>query len=108
MSVRRTYRRIDGQWVEVTKAQPGRFHYVQGDYPDYQSPIDGTVVHGKRGRRYDLEANQCRPWEGREAEQREADRRSAYHEQALDRQLHESTHSALAQMHPAKRRILGA
>ena len=32
---------------------------VFGDTPDYQSPIDGRLVSGRRARRYDMESNNC-------------------------------------------------
>lgn len=107
--MKRTYRLIDGQFVEIIKRRtPNAAPYVQDDYPDYESPVDGRIVHGKRGRRYDLERTQSRPWEGREAEQKEENRHIAYREEAMDRKLEETTRRTLAQMHPAKRRILGA
>ncbi|CAB4188164.1 hypothetical protein UFOVP1165_57 [uncultured Caudovirales phage] len=107
--MKRTYRLIDGQWTEIVRNRSQSVApYVQPDYPDYESPVDGRVVHGKKGRRYDLERTQSRPWEGREAEQKEVDRHNAYQEQKMDRRLEETTRRTLAQMHPAKRRILGA
>ncbi len=32
---------------------------VFGDFEAYASPIDGTIVEGRRARRYDLEKNNC-------------------------------------------------
>lgn len=62
------------------------------DTPDYQSPIDGRVVHGRRGRRADLARHNCRPYEGREVEEREA----ARHRQEQDRKLDSKIHSELS------------
>jgi hypothetical protein len=45
---------------------------VWNDLPAYESPIDGTVVDGRRQRRYDLARSHSRPYEGREQEVREA------------------------------------
>ncbi len=64
-----------------------RTHYVQGDLEPYQSPIDDTVINSRRGQRYDLEKNGCRIYEGREAEQKEADRHNAYKQAASDELL---------------------
>ena len=46
----------DGEWVPAT---PMTF----GDLPGYRSPIDGSWVEGRRARRYDLEKNNCVPYE---------------------------------------------
>lgn len=34
--------------------------YVYGDLPEYVSPVTGKPVSGRRARKYDLEANNCR------------------------------------------------
>jgi len=103
--MRKTYVLRDGQWVEKHTTRQ-KLHYVQPDYEDYESPIDGRIVHGKKGRRYDLERTGSRPWEGRDQEQKEADRDNYYHDQKEDRRLDESVQYSLAQMHPEKRRKL--
>lgn len=105
--MKRTFRLVDRKLVEVTHIRSASVApFVQPDYPDYQSPVDGQVVHGKRGRRYDLARTQSRPWEGREAEQKEADRHNHYDEVRQDHRLNESLQKAYAQLHPDKRRIL--
>lgn len=43
---------VSGPWKPVT---PMTF----GDLPDYRSPIDGSVISGRRARKYDLEKNNC-------------------------------------------------
>jgi len=103
--VRRTYILVDGELVEKSRARPSG-HYVIPDLPDYESPVDGSVVHGRRGRRYDLARTGCRPYEGREQEEREAGRHRQYDDQKFDRKLDESVGRAYAQMHPDKRRLL--
>ena len=45
---------------------------VWGDLPEYTSPIDGKVISGRRQRRNDLARSECRPYEGREQEAKEA------------------------------------
>jgi len=49
---------------------------VQADLPGYTSPIDGRWIEGRRARAEDLKRNGCRPWEGMEAEKKEAERRA--------------------------------
>lgn len=87
-------------------AERSRTHFVLADLPDYESPIDGRVVHGRAGRREDLRRNGCRPWEGRAAEQAEASRQRAYSEAAADRRLDASVRTAWAQLPPEKRAAL--
>lgn len=43
---------VQGPWRPVT---PMTF----GDLPDYTSPIDGSLISGRRARKYDLEKNNC-------------------------------------------------
>jgi putative FmdB family regulatory protein len=49
---------------------------VQADLPGYTSPIDGRWIEGRRARTEDLKRSGCRPWEGMEAERKEAEKRS--------------------------------
>jgi hypothetical protein len=79
---------------------------VFGDLPDYESPIDGHIVSGRVQRREDLKRNGCRPWEGREQEQKEAQRRLQYHEHAADAKLTDTVLKNLHQMRPEVRRAL--
>lgn len=87
-------------------AERARTHFVLGDLPDYESPIDGRVVHGRAGRREDFRRSGCRPYEGREAETREAARQRAYSEAAADRKLDAVVRTAWAQLPPEKRAAL--
>lgn len=64
--------------------------HVQPDLPEYESPIDGRIIRGRRARRYDLERSGSRPYEGLDAEQREAAKRRAENEKRIERQLDES------------------
>ncbi len=43
---------VIGPWKPVAPS-------VYGDTPDYQSPIDGSLISGRRARRYDMEKNNC-------------------------------------------------
>lgn len=103
--MKRTYVLRDGKLVEKHVARI-REHFVQPDYEDYQSPVDGRIVHGKSGRRYDLARTQSRPWEGMEQEKKERDRDNRDYEHKEDRRLDESVKYAIQQMHPDKRREL--
>src|SRR5579862_638829 len=66
-----------GRLVEVPldsrQARPDA-PFVQGDYEGYQSPITGEWIEGRRAHREDLKRHGCRVFEGRESEQRAADR----------------------------------
>jgi hypothetical protein len=95
--------------VEVSvdhRAPQRQAPHVRGDLEDYTSPVTGLVVHGRRGRRDDLKRHGCRPYEGRQAEQREADRQRAYAEQKSDARLHEAASRAFHSLSPQKRRAL--
>ncbi len=41
-----------GPWQPVTPR-------VWSDLPAYRSPVDGSMIEGRRARRYDLEKNNC-------------------------------------------------
>ena len=107
--MRTRYVQINGELVLVSSdfqnAKPVA-PAVFGDLPDYTSPVDGTVVHGRRGRRHDLARSNCRPYEGREAEAREANRQRAYDEQRQDSRLDAAARTAYAQLSPEKRRAI--
>ena len=79
---------------------------VFGDLPAYESPVDGRVIEGRKQRRDDLARSGSRPWEGIEAEKREAARQKQYIEQKAERHLNESVWRAWSEMSPDKRRIL--
>ena len=94
--------------VEVSKdyeTHP-RAAFVMGDIPAYTSPIDGRLIDGRKARREDLKRNNCRPWEGRDQEQKEADRRRADLDQQTDKLAERMTLSAWHSLPPEKRRIL--
>lgn len=78
--------------------------YVMPDLPDYESPVDGRVVHGRAGRREDLRRSGCRPWEGREAEAKEAARIRANDERAFDRRVEQTAIAAWNNLSPEKKR----
>lgn len=92
--------------VPTMFTQPPRGPFVQPDLPGYQSPVTGLWVEGRKARREDLKRTGSRPWEGREQEQKEADRQRAYAEQANDRKIDEVARRTYYQLDPRKRRIL--
>lgn len=65
---------------------------VWDDLPGYDSPVTGEWVEGRRQRREDLKRTGCRPYEGREQEEKEAkryrDRADAKLDQAAERMAH--------------------
>jgi hypothetical protein len=97
-----------GALVEVSTdyVQPEHHHYVIPDTPDYQSPVTGLMVSGRKQRRDDLKRTGSRPWEGKDAELKEAARHKAYEEKRFDRALEDKARRVFHQMDPAKRRQL--
>jgi hypothetical protein len=73
----------------------GRAPAVMDDIEPYQSPIDDTVVSGRRQQRYDLRRSNSRIYEGRETEQKEADNYTAdkwkKYEASLEKALWETS-----------------
>ncbi len=57
------------------------------DLPEYVSPVSGKVVRGRRARKYDLESNHCRPYEGFEVEQREAKKVREHKDKQIEKTL---------------------
>jgi hypothetical protein len=98
----------DGEPFEVTAdyVHVPEGHFVMGDLPAYESPVDGRVIEGRAQRREDLRRTGCRPWEGREQETKEAQRRKAYQEQHLEKRAEEHAWRSYYQLSPEKRRIL--
>lgn len=76
-----------GEMVEITRERPRAVSAaVMGDLPGYESPASGKWIEGRRARREDFKRTGTRPWEGMEAELKEADRRKA-REEAQQEQL---------------------
>lgn len=100
------------KWDDIELGKHGtdrnaQHHYVRGDTPGYLSVVSGKWVDGARARRDDLKRTGCRPYEGREAEDKEAARHRAYAEQKSEAKLTEHAERAYAQLSPQKRRHLG-
>lgn len=105
---RRRYVQINGELVEVSPdymPEP-RGPMVFGDLPEYQSPVTGMIVAGRRARREDLKRTRSRPYEGLEQEKKEAARQRRYAEERLDASLTRAASEAYYQLPPSKRAIL--
>jgi hypothetical protein len=80
-------------------------HFIQPDLPGYESPIDGAWVEGRRARRNDLARSGCRPYEGREQEQKEANKIQAAREAQMDQLAEKMAHRAWAEAPERVRRV---
>lgn len=91
--------------VDTTARTEQRAPMVIPDLPDYVSPVTGKLVSGRRQRRDDLRRSNSRPWEGKEAEVKEAARRIAYAEQRRDAKLEHTARTLYHQkLTPSQRR----
>jgi hypothetical protein len=91
--------------VEVAARKAAALHFIHDDLPGYESPIDGHWVEGRRARREDLKRNQCRPYEGREQEAKEAAKIQAARERKLDVLAERMAHRAWAEAPERIRRV---
>lgn len=80
--------------------------FVQGDYEGYQSPITGEWIEGRRAHREDLKRHGCRVYEGRESEQRVANRARAEQDRRIDQVAERAAHRAWNDAPTRVRRIL--
>lgn len=76
---------------------------VHPDIPEYTSPIDGKVIRGRRARRYDLERSGSRPYEGLDAEQREASRIRAHKAKQIERKVDEQLERTITDLDHSNR-----
>lgn len=79
---------------------------VQTDLPGYVSPTTGRWIEGRAARRDDLRRSHARPYEGFDAEKREADKRRAENEKRADAKLDAAARKAYHELTPAQRRTL--
>jgi hypothetical protein len=70
----------------------------------YESPATGKMITSKAQRREDMKVSGCRDWEGRESEQKQANRNRDYEEAASDKKLDATVRTAFAQLSPEKKR----
>lgn len=69
---------------------------VFGDFPGYESPIDGSWIEGKVARQNDLKRNGCRPYEDGEKEQ--MIQRQEENWRKVDKQVDEAVDRTVATM----------
>ena len=105
---RRRYVQINGELVEVSLdyAPEPQGPMVFGDLPEYQSPVTGMMVAGRRARREDLKRTRSRPWEGLQQEKKEAARQQEYKQERINASLTRAASEAFYQLPPSKRAIL--
>lgn len=91
--------------VQVTPRRAQALHFIQADLPGYESPIDGRWIEGRKARRNDLARSNCRPWEGREQEEKVAAKARAEKERKLDTLAERMAHRAWAEAPERVRRV---
>ena len=69
----------------------------------YESPATGKMITSYAERREDMKASGCRDWEGKDVEQREANKRRAAEVEKEDAALDSAVRSAWASLSPAKK-----
>lgn len=72
---------------------------------EYRSPVSGRPITTERARRDDLARTGSRPYEGFEAESKEAAKFRAHEEKKSDARLHDSVSRAYYQLSPEKRKV---
>ena len=107
VKLRRRYDPVLKEMVDVPIDAGTRRAAVQSwaALPEYESPVTGQVVAGRRQRREDLKRTGSRPYEGREAEVKEAARHQAENERKLDQLADKMARKGWAQASPAVRRF---
>jgi hypothetical protein len=105
--MRRRYRwnRESGKLEEIGFTPVEFGSLIMADLPGYQSPVSGKWIDGRKARREDLARTQCRPYEGREQEQKEIDRQRQYDERRLDKRADELAHRAWAEAPERVRKV---
>lgn len=108
VKLRRRYNPVTREMEDVPLDGASRSDapFIWDDLPGYESPIDGHWVEGRRARREDLRRNGCRPYEGREQEQKEAAKAQARNAQQTERIAERLAHQAWSQMPPRVRKAL--
>lgn len=74
--------------------------------PSYQSPVTNQWIDTPRQRREDLKRTGSRPWEGKEAETREAAKHAREAEAKLDAQLDHTVRSAWRDLPDSKKQAI--
>ncbi len=79
---------------------------VRPDIAAYQSPIDGRPINSRKQRMEDLKRNNCRPWEGRAAEQQNADSIKASEDAKFSAGLEKTAANVLNNLSSASQSVL--
>ncbi len=106
--LRRRYDPAKGEMVDVpldTGPRRAQVH-VWNDLPEYDSPVTGLIVSGRKARREDMKRSGSRPYEGREQELKQAQRVQAQNERKLDNLAEKMAHRAWAEAPERVRRVL--
>ena len=105
--LRRRYDPVLKEMVDVpidSGPRAGRVH-IWDDIPDYDSPVTGKLVSGRKQRREDLKRTGSRPYEGREQEVKQAQRVQAENDKRLDILADKMARRGWAQVSPSVRRF---
>lgn len=90
----------------ILSAPMGYVHFPAAGGQGYVSTVSGKFIDTKRAREDDLKRHGCRPYEGFEQEQKEANRKNAYEEKKADVKLEAAVSTAYHQLSPEKRKVL--
>ena len=85
-----------------------KHHFIIPDTPGYVSPVTGLWVEGRKQRKADLERSGARPWEGLEAEKKEAARMKEYVCAQEDREVKQAVEQAFRNSPERIKRMFGA
>lgn len=105
MRRRYVYDPVRKELVERVARKSDALHFIQPDLPGYESPTTGLWVEGRKARREDLLRSGCRPYEGREQEQKEANKVQAARERGLDQLAEKMAHRAWAEAPERVRKV---
>lgn len=98
-----------GQLAELIISAPvGRVLFPAAGGKEYVSPASGKYISTAKARREDMARTDCRPYEGFEAESKEAARKRVDREKKQDAKLHDNVSRAYYQLSPEKRKVLAA
>lgn len=75
------------EWYEKYGQERGEAPFIITDIPAYQSPITGKMITSRKERAEDLKRSGSRPYEGFEAEKKEADRIRAENDQKFESKI---------------------
>lgn len=92
---------VEVPWVRSEPIGP----VIWDDLPAYESPIDGRPVDGRKQRRNDLARSNCRPYEGREQESKQATRIREGINRQSEEAVNASAHRAWAEAPERLRKV---